>query len=369
MENFERTHFVVLTGHLDDRPLPDLVRTLRAQRKTGRLQIEYPEGPAAFFFEDGQIVDAQLGSLRGLEALYAAVAMRGASFNFNPLVRPPERSIDRQQQQFISDLIDAERREALPDVNAEGRATRPTAIPFPARPEPLQLGPGAAELIAPLEERLIAVETAITTASRRFSRERLIYAAVISFLGALVIGTLLQVLYNFPAQSQPAPAAAALTQSLKPQDAKPAAPPAAQPQGEAAQVATADGAASGAAATSAQATSAQATNEAAARERADARQTSGAARRADAAARQSQPQKPAAASGDAERQTGGGPVPGGHVVQVLMEVRNGQVTSARVLNPRPGAADYESLALRMARQRRYPENFTGAERLQLRVKP
>ena len=362
MENFERTHFVVLTGHLDDRPLPDLVRTLRAQRKTGRLQIEYPDGPAAFFFEDGQIVDAQMGSLRGLEALYAAVALRGASFNFNPLVRPPERSIDRQQQQFIGDLIEAERREALPDINAEGRATRPTAIPFPARPEPLQLGPVAAELIAPLEERLVAVETAITTASRRFSRERLIYAAVISFLGALVIGTLLQVLYNFPAQSQPAPAAAAPSQSLKPEAAKSDAPPAAQPQGETAPAATAD-------AGSAAATNAQPTNEAAARERTDARQSSVAARRAEAAARQSQLAKPAAVARDAERQTSAESVPNGHVVQVLMEVRNGQVTSARVLNPRPGAADYESLALRMARQRRYPENFTGAERLQLRVKP
>lgn len=365
MENFERTHFVVLTGHLDDRPLPELVRTLRAQRKTGRLQIEYPDGPAAFFFEDGQIVDAQFGSLRGLEALYAAVAMRGASFNFNPLVRPPERSIDRQQQQFVGDLIEAQRREAQPDIAAEGRATRPAAIPFPARPEPLQLGPGAAELIAPLEVRLAAVETAITTASRRFSRERLIYAAVISFLGALVVGTLLQVLYNFPARSRPAPAAVVPAQSLQPEAGRPGAPTAAQPQGESAAAATAGAAGAGGAA----APNAQAAGEAAARERTDARQTSGAARRTDAAARQTQPARQAAAARDAERQTGGEPVPDGHVVQVLMEVRNGQVTSARVLNPRPGAADYESLALRMARQRRYPENFTGAERLQLRVKP
>ena len=360
MENFERTHFVVLTGHLDDRPLPDLVRTLRAQRKTGRLQIEYPEGPAAFFFEDGQIVDAQMGSLRGLEALYAAVAMRGASFNFNPLVRPPERSIDRQQQQFIGDLIEAQRREALPDINAEGRAARTATIPFPARPEPLQLGPAAAELIAPLEERLVAVETAITTASRRFSRERLIYAAVISFLGAIVIGTLLQVIYNSPQQNRAAPAAAP-AQSLQPEAAKADAPPAAQPRGGTAPAATA---------ADAGAIKEQAANDAPARERTDARQAAAAARRADAAARQSQPAKQAAAaSGDAERQTGVEPVPDGHVVQVLMEVRNGQVTSARVLNPRPGAADYESLALRMARQRRYPESFTGAERLQLRVKP
>jgi hypothetical protein len=359
LENFERTHFVVLTGHLDDRPLPELVRTLRAQRKTGRLQIEYPEGPAAFFFEDGQIVDAQMGTLRGLEALYAAVAMRGASFNFNPLVRPPERSIDRQQQQFISDLIEAERRESLPEINAEGRS-RPTAIPFPARPEPLQLGPVAAELIAPLEERLVAVEAAISVASRRFSRERLIYAALISFLGALVIGTLLQVLYNFPAQNQTPPVAAASQQSPKPEVIKPEATSAAATQpGDVAQAATAGSGASK------EHTASDEPN----RERADARQTSVAARRAAEAARQSQSQRQSAARAAGRQTDDGGGVPSGHVVQVLMEVRNGQVTSARVLNPRPGAADYESLALRMARQRRYPESFTGAERLQLRVKP
>jgi hypothetical protein len=353
LENFERTHFVVLTGHLDDRPLPELVRALRAQRKTGRLQIEYPDGPASFFFEDGQIVDAQLGNLRGLEALYAAVAMRGASFNFNPLVRPPERSIDRQQQKFIGDLMEAERPGAAPEIAAEGRS-RPTTIPFPARPEPLQLGPGAAELIAPLEVRLAAVETAITAASRRFSRERLIYAALISFLGALVVGTLLQVIYHFPAQNQAAPAAS--LQSPGPQGVRPDAPAGAAPQG-----ASADTTAAG---------KDQTAPEAPNRERAEAWQTPGAARRAEPPARQGQPTKQAAKAKGAGGQTGGGAAPGGHhVVQVLMEVKNGQVIRARVLNPRPGAADYESLALRMARQRRYPESFTGAERLQLRVKP
>ncbi|HKP73803.1 MAG TPA: hypothetical protein VJT82_12750, partial [Pyrinomonadaceae bacterium] len=41
----------------------------------------------------------------------------------------------------------------------------------------------------------------------------------------------------------------------------------------------------------------------------------------------------------------------------------------RVLNPRPGASAYESLALKMAKQRRYPENFTGGDTFRLRVKP
>ena len=57
-----------------------------------------------------------------------------------------------------------------------------------------------------------------------------------------------------------------------------------------------------------------------------------------------------------------------YVVQVLVEVKNGRVTDARVWNPRPGAGGYEAVALKMARERRYPEGFNGGERLKIRVK-
>ena len=40
--------FVVLTGHLNNYPLSDLIGILRHQRKSGRLLIEYPKGPATF---------------------------------------------------------------------------------------------------------------------------------------------------------------------------------------------------------------------------------------------------------------------------------------------------------------------------------
>src|SRR5919112_3673144 len=123
VENIERTQFVVLTGHTDEQPLPDLIRRLRVQRKSGRLQVEYKDGPGSFFFEDGQMVDARLGELRGVEALYAALSLGGASFNFNPLVRPPERKIDRQGQQFIRDLVEARRREAPAEIRLAGGAS------------------------------------------------------------------------------------------------------------------------------------------------------------------------------------------------------------------------------------------------------
>jgi hypothetical protein len=360
LENIERTQFMVLTGHLDDQPLPDLVRTLRVQRKSGRLQVEYADAPGSFFFEDGQLVDARLGSLRGIEALYAALELDGASFNFNPLVRPPERSIDRQQQKFITDLVEIPRRENLADIRVAGGAfpaPATAAIAGSSQPAPLQLAPPTAELIAPLEERLTAVEEAVNATSRRFSRERLIYAVVISFLVGLMVVTALQALINL---RQPL---ASETGARAPGQPRNAASGTVAP-GEAAR------------ATSAAATGKGSEGGAPAGRAAVAADASGAGGPAQngTPAKTATPQGATldstrtAAAGDA-RKTDATANARGYDVRVLLEVRNGQVTDARVLNPRPGAKAYEALALKTARQRRYPKSFTGGDTWKVRVKP
>jgi hypothetical protein len=351
---------MVLTGHLDDRSLPDLIRTLRVQRKSGRLQVEYTDAPGSFFFEDGQLVDARLGSLSGLEALYAALALEGASFNFNPLVRPPERSIDRQQQKFITDLVENPRRENLADIKVAGGAFPPPAtgaIAGSHQPAPLQLAPVPAELIAPLEERLTAVEEAINATSRRFSRERLIYAVVISFLVGLTVVTALQALINLRQPLASTTGATASSQQLDAASATAASGEAARAtSGAAVKKGSEGGAPAGRAVV------------------ADAPQAAGATQNgtpATAAALQGavpDPTRTTAATSGARKPAGISNARG-YDVRVLLEVRDGQVTDARVLNPRPGAKAYEALALKTARQRRYPKNFTGGDTWKVRVKP
>ena len=337
------------------------------QRKSGRLQVEYPDAPGAFFFEDGQLIDAQLGSLRGLEAFYAAIELRGASFNFNPLVRPPERSIDRQQQKFISDMVEVPRRENLAEIKLAGGgghaagAMAASLVPT-SQPAPLQLAPLPVELIAPLEVRLTAVEEAINATSRRFSRERLIYAVVISFLVGLTAVTALQALFNLRKTS------ALLETGATPASRKPDAASGmnvAAAGGEAARVASAVpvkkdgegiapvGGREGVAATS---------------------QAAGATKNGGAAATISQTSalKPTQTAAGGARKTSAAAAAAardGYVVRVLMEVKDGKVREARVLNSRPGAAAYEALALKTARQRRYPKNFTGGDTWNIRVKP
>ncbi len=355
MENIERTQFVVLTGHLDDHPLPDLIRRLRVQRKSGRLQVEYADGPGAFFFADGQLVDAQLGTLRGVEAVHAALALDGASFNFNPLVRPPERNIDRQGQQFLRDLIESPGGESLTEVKAAGgeldaQASMPAAL---SRHAPRQLPPAASELVAPLEVRLTAVEDAIISTSRRFSRERLIYTMVIGFLVGLSLITTLHVIFG-PLRFN---GASATTRETLPASAP----------------STTESAA-------AAATAGASSDVPVVKDRDEAgslrRERDGIAERSNSNANdkpttgQAQTDVPVSAAligtRRAEAVTAARRE---YVVQVLVEVKDGRVTDARVSNPRPGAGAYESVALKMARERRYPESFSGSERLRIIVKP
>src|SRR6185503_3155737 len=101
----QKERFVVLTGHLSNYPLADLVGILRHQRKSGRLLIEYAKGPATFFFQNGELIDARMNELTGLQAICVALAQPEASFNFNPLIQSSRRSIEASLQRAVAELF------------------------------------------------------------------------------------------------------------------------------------------------------------------------------------------------------------------------------------------------------------------------
>lgn len=132
----QNNRFVVLTGHLNNYPLSDLVGILRHQKKTGRLLIEYPKGPATFFFQDGELIDARLNDLVGLQAICVALAEPDAAFNFNPLIPAPRRSIEPSLHRAVAELFGCWDESAL--------QIETTAAPIPVlstQPEPLALPP------------------------------------------------------------------------------------------------------------------------------------------------------------------------------------------------------------------------------------
>jgi hypothetical protein len=132
----QNRRFIVLTGHLNNYPLSDLVGILRHQKKTGRLLIEYPKGPATFYFQEGELVDARMNDLTGLQAICVALAQPEAAFNFNPLIPATRRSIEPSLQRAVSELFGCWDESAL--------QIETTAAPKPELPrhaEPLALPP------------------------------------------------------------------------------------------------------------------------------------------------------------------------------------------------------------------------------------
>jgi hypothetical protein len=350
-------NFIVLTGHLDEVALPDLIQTLHAQRKSGRLQVEYTESPGMFFFEEGRLVDARLGDLRGLEALYLALSLPGASFNFNPLIKPPEQTFSQREQRHVLELLEGARAGGAMDIAIQqgGGAVTPLKS-VPHAPLSLPAQPDTALALTGMEAegvltRLTHVETALAAHSKSFSRERAVYAAVITLLLIIACVPLLLNRASNEAKSTPAPLSTAPPES--------SGAGATRARGETGQLTGGDAPRQESAALDSEKRAGKATDIAKAKTMAGA-------------LKPTKPNAPAASStepgaqGTARREQ---PAGGAHVVQVSMKVEQGRVVEASVNNPRAGMSSYEALALRMARQRRYPDNFNGADTFQLKVRP
>ncbi len=61
------------------------------------------------------------------------------------------------------------------------------------------------------------------------------------------------------------------------------------------------------------------------------------------------------------------PEPTSQSIKVVMQIENGRVLKASIANPRPGMDSYEALALRIARQRRFPATMSGGETVTINV--
>ena len=293
----QNNRFVVLTGHLSNYPLSDLVGILRHQRKSGRLLIEYPKGPATFFFQNGELIDARMNDLAGLQAICVALAQPEASFNFNPLILSPRRSIDPSLQRAVAELFGCWDESALQIESAPAAPLDEQPALQGRRSELLALPPGPASFIPSRSMLLIA-------------------AAVVTVVG---LSTVIAVTGGFKGNQPPAPVA-----ETRPQSAPVAAPselPNRQPV-----VATA----------------------VKPRERREEKRNKQEEKREE----QSEPEVVAEKA---------------QSIKVVMQIENGRVLKASIANPRPGMDSYEAMALRIARQRRFPTTQSGGETITINV--
>ncbi|MEK6279572.1 MAG: DUF4388 domain-containing protein [Acidobacteriota bacterium] len=90
-----------LTGHLSDLSLSELIEFFCNQRKTGQLKVLYPQGQGYFYLQSGSVVDARIGVLRGIDAVYYSLTLPSAKFEFSGSSEATERTINQPWTQVV----------------------------------------------------------------------------------------------------------------------------------------------------------------------------------------------------------------------------------------------------------------------------
>src|SRR3979490_3484926 len=92
---------MALTGHLSDLSLSELIELFCNHRKAGQLKVLYPEGHGYFYLQNGSVVDARIGVLRGIDAVYYALTLPNARFEFKGAAEAAERTINQPWTQVV----------------------------------------------------------------------------------------------------------------------------------------------------------------------------------------------------------------------------------------------------------------------------
>ena len=92
---------MALTGHLSDLSLSELIEFFCNQRKSGRLKVLYPKGAGYFYLQAGSVVDARIGVLQGIDAVYFALTLPNAQFEFSADVEAGSRTINQPWTQVV----------------------------------------------------------------------------------------------------------------------------------------------------------------------------------------------------------------------------------------------------------------------------
>ena len=117
---------MALTGHLSDLSLSELIEFFCNQRKSGRLKVLYPRGAGYFYLQAGSVVDARIGVLHGIDAVYYALTLPNAEFEFSVDVEAKSRTINQPWTQVV---LEGLRR--LDENIAPGIAFPPDYVPEP----------------------------------------------------------------------------------------------------------------------------------------------------------------------------------------------------------------------------------------------
>lgn len=337
---------MALTGQLSDMSLAELIEFFCNQRKTGRLKVDYHRGHGVFFIKEGELVDAKVGQLSGAEAVYFALTLPNAAFDFSPEVQPTRRTITEAWTQVV---LEGLRRldEGLSPTEADafGGWTPSEAEMALFMDQVERLGEGQSKKkeakAAEAEPFSMTVESAGASGSGRRK---------VMMAGAAAAVVLAAVVAAIPLMRGKAGAgAAAQAVSAKP-ESQASAPAAADPSAPAS---AAEPAAVEVTATEADVAAAQREQ----REREQRmREQRERERRAEEAAKKGEDAQAAGAAGAPAAATTG---PKSVRVTITYD-EAGRVTAASVAGASPGAEAFAGTAVRIARGKRFPAGKPGS---------
>lgn len=157
---------MVLQGNLEEVALPDLLQVYCSGGQAGRLTVGYPDAPdAVFYFDAGNLVDAQFGSRSGVNAVWAALERNAGIFRVDIGVEAPRRSIDQPWNLVVLEgmrRLDEQRAKPVAPSGPAAAPVRPLRAVTAPRPReagitpPSSAGPGRSVLAASAVAVLVA---------------------------------------------------------------------------------------------------------------------------------------------------------------------------------------------------------------------
>ena len=205
----------------------DIIKNITSNRESGRLEISASGTHGALLFNDGKLVDATLGSLKGFQAVNAAVSLRDVEFGFvhSPFT-PPSGSITHSERIILSHFFGIEAAEmedphSNPEVdwNMTPEPVVPLAEVEKVPQDDLQDTPTIeARPVAPVEPAVIESEIVgdPITVAHKFPFQRARVALYLVLIVALTAAVAVALISKLNAHRQVASVAASVESKSQP---------------------------------------------------------------------------------------------------------------------------------------------------------
>jgi hypothetical protein len=164
-------------GSIQELPVPDIIQLVSVSGKTGMFMLVRSGERGYIYLKNGRIVHAELGSLRGEEAVYALAIWSTGDFQFSPGKETETVTIEKTNTSL---LMEAARRldewkvlaRKIPGVDYVP-ALKPREMG-----EPITLSPPEWNLVTHIDGRRTVEELARSMASNSFDTAKILYGLV-----------------------------------------------------------------------------------------------------------------------------------------------------------------------------------------------